>query len=55
MFYYFRYRERYIIVIKNRSKHVTNNSNPNTLPPVVEKSILNKISEGVLDYATLGF
>ena len=55
MFYYFRYRERYIIVIKNRSKHVTNNSNPNALPPVVEKSILNKISEGVLDYATLGF
>lgn len=55
MFYYFRYREKYIIVIKNRSKHVTGNNTLNNLPPVVEKSILNKISEGVLDYATLGF
>ncbi|RCK57477.1 hypothetical protein Cantr_06696 [Candida viswanathii] len=55
MFYYFRYRDKYIIVIKNKSKHTTGNNGLNGIPPVVEKSILNKISEGVLDYATLGF
>ncbi|KAG7662127.1 CCZ1 [[Candida] subhashii] len=51
MFYYIRHKNKFIIIIKNRNK--TNRTNANT--KIVEKSLLDKISDGIVDYAHLGF
>lgn len=59
MFYYIKYQDKYIIIIKNKSKNttsvLTNNQLSASVPPTIERSIVNRISEGVLDYAKLGF
>ena len=59
MFYYIKYQDKYIIIMKNKSKNttstLTNNQLSASVPPTIERSIVNRISEGVLDYAKLGF
>lgn len=59
MFYYIKYQDKYIIIMKNKSKNttsvLTNNQLSASVPPTIERSIVNRISEGVLDYTKLGF
>lgn len=59
MFYYIKYHDKFIIIMKNKSKNtsstMTNNQLSASVPPTIERSIVNRISEGVLDYAKLGF
>ena len=59
MFYYIKYQDKYIIIMKNKSKNttsvLTNNQLSASVPPTIERSIVNRISEGVLDYAKLRF
>ncbi|EMG50069.1 hypothetical protein SBY92_003776 [Candida maltosa Xu316] len=51
MFYYFKYNEKCIIVIKNRSKHATNTSTT----PAIEKSMVDKITRRFSEYTNLSF
>ena len=59
MFYYIKYQDKYIIIMKNKSKNttsvLTNNQLSASVPPTIERSMVNRISEGVLDYAKLRF
>lgn len=52
MFYYIRHQNKFIIIIKNKNKA---GSKRETNAKIVERSLLNKISDGIVDYTKLGF
>lgn len=50
MFYYFRHKEKFIIIIMNR-----NRAKAKKKGPAPNQTMLNRISDGVYDYTNLGF
>ncbi|CAI5760760.1 unnamed protein product [Candida verbasci] len=50
MFYYLKYKNKNIIIIKNKNKHHKVNERV-----VVEKGLIDKLSDGIYEYGSLGF
>lgn len=58
MFYYIQYRDKYIVVIKNHSpktRKTAASRKPSTVAPINSAGIINNITDGIYDYAHLGF
>ncbi|CAH2350012.1 hypothetical protein CLIB1423_01S00430 [[Candida] railenensis] len=58
MFYYIQYRDKYIVVIKNynpKTRKTAASRKPSTVAPINSAGIINNITDGIYDYAHLGF